>query len=174
MSKNITHKEEVEFIGFGYRLGAVFLDSIFIVLVTSPAIIVSYLANLVSFDSGISSGIGSVIVFPSNIIITVGFWYFIQATPGKYLVNSQIVDFKTGQPASIWRLIVRFIGYYISMIPLFFGFIWIAFDKNKRGLHDYLAGTAVIADENIRPLDEEERNYYKPTIRSTPSDWVSS
>jgi uncharacterized RDD family membrane protein YckC len=32
------------------------------------------------------------------------------------------------------------------MIPLFLGFIWVAFDARKQGWHDKLAGTLVIKD----------------------------
>lgn len=174
MKKIISHNNEVEFIGFGYRLGAVILDSIFFNLLAIPISIILFFQNLISFEDGLNIDIGISVLFPLNIFITLGFWYFIYATPGKRLVNSQIVNFKTGQPAALWRLIVRYIGYYISMIPLFFGFIWIAFDKNKRGFHDYIAGTAVIADKNIRPLNEEERKYYNPCIKNTPIEWVAN
>ena len=42
------------------------------------------------------------------------------------------------------KAFVRYIGYGISEIPLFLGFLWIAFDKNKQGWHDKIAGTFVI------------------------------
>ena len=34
------------------------------------------------------------------------------------------------------------------MIPIFLGFLWIAFDKRKQGWHDKLAGTVVTYDED--------------------------
>jgi len=32
----------------------------------------------------------------------------------------------------------------VSMIPLFLGMIWVAFDARKQGWHDKLAGTVVV------------------------------
>ena len=46
--------------------------------------------------------------------------------------------------SSINKSVVRDFAYILSILPLFLGFIWIIFDKNKRGFHDYLSGTAVI------------------------------
>ncbi len=175
MKRKITHNEEVEFIGFGYRIGAAFLDNLFFSLIIGPLIAVWYFFDFFNFDNFTDLIIENIVVKILMVFtITIAFWYYIQATPGKRLVNSQIVDFKTGQPASLWRLIVRYLGYFISTITFLFGFIWIAFDKNKRGFHDYLAGTVVIADENIRQLNQQEREYYKPCIKPTPASWSIS
>jgi uncharacterized RDD family membrane protein YckC len=34
--------------------------------------------------------------------------------------------------------------YVISIIPLFLGLIWVAFDAQKQGWHDKIAGTYVV------------------------------
>jgi len=60
------------------------------------------------------------------------------------IVRAKIVDARTGGKPSTGQLIGRYFGYYLSMIPLFLGFIWVAFDKRKQGWHDKLAGTVVI------------------------------
>jgi uncharacterized RDD family membrane protein YckC len=55
-----------------------------------------------------------------------------------------IVDADTlGKPAT-GRLVLRYLGYYLSTIVLLLGFIWIAFDSRKQGLHDKIANTVVI------------------------------
>ncbi|MBW2651381.1 MAG: RDD family protein [Deltaproteobacteria bacterium] len=36
------------------------------------------------------------------------------------------------------------VGYIISKLPFFLGFIWVAFDGRKQGWHDKIAGTYVI------------------------------
>jgi uncharacterized RDD family membrane protein YckC len=48
---------------------------------------------------------------------------------------------------------LRFIGCWISAIPLFFGFIWIIFDRRRQAWHDKLAGTQVIYTQKIRPRE---------------------
>ena len=49
-------------------------------------------------------------------------------------------------PPSTGQLIGRYLGYYVSMIPLCLGLIWVAFDARKQGWHDKLAGTVVVRD----------------------------
>lgn len=89
-----------------------------------------------------SAGALSITALVAAIIIA--FWIFRAATPGKMLFNAHIVDAKTFRPASNGRLVVRYIGYFISTFVFCLGFLWIAFDKRKQGWHDKLAGTVVI------------------------------
>ena len=72
------------------------------------------------------------------------FWVFKNATPGKMLFRSVIVDAKTLAAPSTAQNIVRYLGYFLSLLPLGLGFIWIGFDPRKQGWHDKLAGTVVI------------------------------
>ena len=81
-------------------------------------------------------------VFPAIAVIV--FWIYRQATPGKMIIGAKIVDANTGGPPSTGQLIGRYLGYYVSMIPLFLGMIWVAFDARKQGWHDKLAGTVVV------------------------------
>ncbi|MEA1918610.1 MAG: RDD family protein, partial [Campylobacterota bacterium] len=50
-------------------------------------------------------------------------------------------------PLSNKQLIIRYIGYIVSIIPLMIGFFMVAFRSDKRALHDLLAGTVVIYRE---------------------------
>jgi uncharacterized RDD family membrane protein YckC len=72
------------------------------------------------------------------------FWRFRSATPGKIAIGAVIVDAKTGNAPSTSQLIGRYIGYFVSMLPLMLGLIWVGIDKRKQGFHDKLAGTVVI------------------------------
>ena len=42
------------------------------------------------------------------------------------------------------KLVLRYIGYYISLLPLMLGFFWVGWDKRKQGFHDKIAGTVVV------------------------------
>ena len=77
------------------------------------------------------------------------FWVYFSATPGKLLFKSYIVDAATFRPATKGQLIIRYISYYVSLIPFGLGFIWIAFDEKKQGWHDKIAGTVVIDEKPI-------------------------
>ena len=60
------------------------------------------------------------------------------------MTSAIIVDAKTFGRPSNRQLIGRYLGYYVSILPLGFGFLWIAFDKRKQAWHDKLAGTVVV------------------------------
>jgi uncharacterized RDD family membrane protein YckC len=64
-------------------------------------------------------------------------------TLGMRLVRLQIIDVY-GDPPAVARAAARAVGYLVSLATLGLGFLWIAFDHEKRGLHDWLAGTYVI------------------------------
>ncbi|MBV5321236.1 MAG: RDD family protein [Sulfuricurvum sp.] len=73
----------------------------------------------------------------------VWFWHHNGQTPGKKLSHIRVVDASTLQNAPYWKLILRFIGYFLSFITLI-GFFVGLFRKDKRALHDLISGTAVI------------------------------
>lgn len=64
-------------------------------------------------------------------------------TVGMQLLKMKVIDVY-GDPPSPRRCIVRCAGYLASAATLFLGFLWIGFDSEKRGLHDWIAGTYVI------------------------------
>jgi uncharacterized RDD family membrane protein YckC len=51
-----------------------------------------------------------------------------------------------GSPITVGTAIVRYIGYIVNSLifGLPIGFIWAAFDPQKQGWHDKIAGTYVI------------------------------
>ena len=66
------------------------------------------------------------------------------ATPGKMITRIKVVDAETGNKLSTGQRIGRYLAYYPATLPLFFGLIWVAFDKRKQGWHDKLARTLVV------------------------------
>jgi uncharacterized RDD family membrane protein YckC len=64
-------------------------------------------------------------------------------TPGKRLLGVRVVTWY-GEPPSLARALLRTVGYLASTALLWLGFIWIGFDREKRGLHDWIAGTYVV------------------------------
>lgn len=61
----------------------------------------------------------------SLIAILVVMWRFWQTTPGKRIFELKIVDSKTGGRPGWGRLIVRYFGYLIAMLPIVpFKLIW--------------------------------------------------
>ena len=94
-------------------------------------------------------------VLPAFAVII--FWVYKSATPGKMALNLSIVDARTGGKPSVGQFIIRYIGYYVAMLPLFLGIIWVGIDPRKQGWHDKLAGTVVIRNKRKQPVQFEGR-----------------
>jgi uncharacterized RDD family membrane protein YckC len=84
----------------------------------------------------------SPILFLVVLIYFVFFWTLVGYTPGKGLLGLRIVR-QDGRPLSAGRALLRYLGYWVSAIPLFMGFIWILFDRQHEGWHDKIANTHV-------------------------------
>jgi len=143
---DVTIDSSVEpvYAGFWIRVGAAIIDTILIMIVILPVLITIY--GLAYFDSTqiIAGAWDFVISYIVPAVIVITFWIYVSATPGKMLLNIKIVDAKTGEQPSKGQFIGRYLGYYVSMIPLFLGIIWVGFDKRKQGWHDKLSGTVVV------------------------------
>ena len=140
---------DLKYVGFWKRTVAVLVDTFLIILVIFPILIwvygIEYLNNehmeKGSFDFIINY------VFPTIAVILL--WKYYQATPGKMIFKATIVDARTGGKPSLRQLIIRYLGYIISTIPLCLGIFWVAFDKKKQGFHDKLANTVVVQPKVI-------------------------
>lgn len=66
------------------------------------------------------------------------------ATPGKKICHIAIKDATTFGDISNAQAIIRYIGYLASSLLLGYGFFMAAFRKDKRSLHDLMAGTVVV------------------------------
>jgi len=72
------------------------------------------------------------------------------------LVGITIIDAKTSKAPTASQCIIRYTGYYVSMLLLFLGIFWVGIDNRKQGWHDKIAGTAVILNRKVKPDDERE------------------
>jgi uncharacterized RDD family membrane protein YckC len=64
-------------------------------------------------------------------------------TLGMRLLKIRIIDVYGDKPSPA-RCAARCAGYLAGVATLFLGFLWMGFDSEKRGLHDWIAGTYVI------------------------------
>lgn len=136
----------MQYVGFWRRVGASLIDTVWMLLITLPLGYLVYGRDY--FDSektGLVAGPADVLIswiLPAVLVIT--FWMAKQATPGKMLVSAKIVDAKSGGAPTVTQLIVRYLGYFVSILPLGLGIIWVAIDDRKQGWHDKLARTLVV------------------------------
>ncbi|GEM_PF-1682722 len=64
-------------------------------------------------------------------------------TIGKMIMGIRVVR-TDGRKVGPLISTVRFLGYIVSFLLLFFGFFWIIIDKERQGWHDMIADTVVI------------------------------
>ena len=139
-------KYQLEYVGFWARFAATLIDSILVIAVTLPITFAIY-GKEYFLGAQLIKGFTDVAVnylLPAIAILL--FWMYRSATPGKMALGATIVDSMTGRPPTKGQLIGRYFAYYLSIIPLCLGFLWIAFDPRKRGWHDILAGTVVVRE----------------------------
>ncbi|MBI5194671.1 MAG: RDD family protein [Nitrospirae bacterium] len=138
--------------GFWVRFVAFAIDNIIIFFSTA---FLAFIAGLAAGLGGLTRDLPSenveqmATIFGFFIGIFLGPSYFTLftgwegQTPGKRIMGLKVVRMKGG-PVTYPKALLRYIGYYISFLPAGLGFVMIAVDRNKRGLHDLIAGTCVI------------------------------
>ena len=135
---------EQRYAGFWIRVGAAIIDSILHQIIISPLLTAIYGTEYWMSESLVQGAWDVVLSYILPAIAVILFWKYKSATPGKMLLKLTIVDAETGDKPSTGQFIGRYFAYFVSIIPLFIGFIWVGIDKRKQGWHDKLAGTVVI------------------------------
>ncbi|HEX6952713.1 MAG TPA: RDD family protein [Gaiellaceae bacterium] len=74
------------------------------------------------------------------------FWRTAGQTPGMRLMGVRVLSGRDEGRLTIWQAILRTIGLALAIIPCFLGFVPAVFDRRRRALPDYLAGTTVVYD----------------------------
>ncbi|MCA9427013.1 MAG: RDD family protein [Candidatus Omnitrophica bacterium] len=85
--------------------------------------------------------------FVVNFFFIPFFYYESGMTPGKRLLGMRIVDVSTLEPLTMVQSVGRFLASYLSTCVLYFGYLVAFFNKDRRALHDFLAGTYVASSE---------------------------
>jgi uncharacterized RDD family membrane protein YckC len=75
------------------------------------------------------------------------FWQTAGQTPGMRLMHVRVLPARPDRRMTIWRALVRTLGLALAIIPCFLGFVPALFDRRRRALPDYLAGTVVVYDD---------------------------
>ncbi len=73
-------------------------------------------------------------------------WVFWKGrTVGKKIMKIKIVTIE-GKPLTPGKAILRYVGYILSSLGVFLGFLWIIWDKKNQGWHDKIAKTLVVKE----------------------------
>jgi len=117
---------------FWDRMGAGFLD----------IVLVSILGSIVG---------GTPWSFVVAVAYFAGMWCWRSTTIGGIVLGLKVVR-QDGGPVSFSVALVRALAGGFSIIVLFLGFLNIAWDKEKQGWHDKIAGTLVLKQARGTPL----------------------
>ena len=142
---------DMEYVGFWPRVGATLIDTALLVIITLPLLVMIYGVPYLQSDRFIEGPAEFLISWVLPAVLYIWLWVRTGQTPGKMAIGARVVDARTGQGISIERAVARYIGYYVSLIPLFIGYAWVGFDPRKQGWHDHIAGTVVVRKRNRSP-----------------------
>lgn len=135
---------EPEYVGFWPRVGACLIDTLMLLCAIVPLAVV-FVGPSYWLDTRLLPGPDRLLLeWLLPFVVIFGFWVWKQATPGKMVISARIVDAQTGGPPSTAQLIIRYVGYYVSTLPLGLGLIWVGMDRRKQGWHDKMARTIVV------------------------------
>ena len=147
-------KDPTQYVGFWARVGASLIDSVALLIVLVPLLIGAFGTGyfndmfVAALDPGMpppSNGLADdVLQLLVAAALVIPCWIWLRATPGKIVIGAEVVDARSGGKLTLAQSVIRFLGYFVSIIPLCLGLIWVGFDPRKQGWHDKLAGTVVI------------------------------
>lgn len=89
----------------------------------------------------------------------VAFWRYLGATPGMLLLGCQVVGAKSGRRLTLVASALRWLALWAGLACMGIGVLWIFRDARNQGLHDKLAGSLVVReDESLMALEELAEN----------------
>jgi eukaryotic-like serine/threonine-protein kinase len=152
--------EEIKYAGFWRRLCADFIDSTLLDLVACLIGLmflgIFYWGKiLLGFPSLEESFFDSMKSFYLQVVLVgirglLSLVYFTWAhhrygtTLGKYPFRVYVVDASNHSLLSLKRSLVRCLSYVVSYVPMSAGFLMVAFQPQKRALHDLIAGSVSV------------------------------
>jgi uncharacterized RDD family membrane protein YckC len=144
IKEGVSTAGKLEYAGFWIRAGAKILDGIILTVIN--AILQFIIFSLAGKNQG---ALLAAVVLTNllNMAINIGYVTFFLgkfgATPGKMACKLKVVT-PEGGDITYMRAFGRFWGEMLSGIILGIGFLMVAFDEEKRALHDRICNTRVI------------------------------
>lgn len=131
-----------EYAGFWPRVGAFFIDLAVIYVAVDLLIWIGYEnPTKISADTEALLTLGAIILYHAVYVA------LHSTTFGKSRFGMRVINENGAEHITNMQGFGRAFAYLISSIFLGIGFIMVGFNKQKRGLHDYIAKTVVIRDK---------------------------
>ncbi len=118
---------------FFRRLGAALIDAILV------GIVVTLLEGV------LGRGLGGLL----GIALAIGYYGYLEGsasgqTIGKRALGIRVYDFRAGGAIGTSRGILRYFARILSTIPVFLGYFWMLWDRERQTWHDKIAGSVVV------------------------------
>jgi uncharacterized RDD family membrane protein YckC len=138
-------EQKLEYAGFWIRVVANIIDSIVL------SVVILFVGFVLVAGALATNSFAVIAIAYIGCFVAV-FGYFAimessprQATLGKMAVGIKVAD-ENGQRLSTMHALGRNVAKILSQMILYIGYIMVAFDAKKQGLHDKIAGTIVYYD----------------------------
>jgi uncharacterized RDD family membrane protein YckC len=151
-----------------FAIDAAIIDGVAIVVAAGVALALSVLSIGEGQDS-ILLAVGGVAFALWSIGYFVTFWSSTGETPGSRVMRIRVCRAENGLTLRPARALLRFGCMILAAIPLLAGFLPILVDPRRRGLHDMLAGTVVVAAPDVAPPAYTSRDWPGASTRTSTS-----
>jgi len=126
--------------GFWIRAAALLLDGLWIGALSGTAVALPFLLDIAA---SLASTLAAVAGLAGALVVIAG-WAKWGTTPGKRLLRLYVCPVGGSPGIGIGKALLRYLGYFLSAALLGMGFVLVAFSREKRALHDLIAGTSVV------------------------------
>ena len=150
-------KEQIVFAGFWVRLAAYVIDSV--VVGAGLLVIRLLMSGVMALLEGTVLGgnllfsydLKDIVVYLGGVLYFILCTYYTGTTLGKKALNLRVVGTASDEKIPLFNVIYReTVGRFLSGFFAGLGYLLIAADKEKRGLHDILGDTRVIYAKNVK------------------------
>ncbi len=128
--------------GFWIRVVAYIIDAIILGII-GAILSIPLAVNYADMNSGSYRASNGIDLLLSGLYF-VGLWTYMGASLGQRIFGMRVVDADTGQPITLGKAVIRWLGLLLSFFVCLIGVIWVAFDSRKQGWMDKIAGTVVL------------------------------
>ena len=134
--------------GLGWRVMAVVTDlvlfSVGSVIAFGPLLAARYLLALGPQARSFLSGVGAALWVVFTFYYVVDGWGRRGCTPGLRLCGLRLLDWRYRSPIGYPRAFLRLVAMLVTFLTLGLGYLLVPFRRDRKALHDLLAGTLVI------------------------------
>lgn len=137
--------------GFVTRMFAFLIDLAIVALITTIGGLLATLLDNALEGIGLDVQVSMAAIYVAMIPFIWGsyyvmFWSLTGRTVGKWFMGLKVINVNN-HPPTVSKSVIRFIGYGISAIVFWLGYVWVLIDEDRQAWHDHFAKTWVVYDQ---------------------------